>query len=77
MITTLTSKGQLTLPADIRRQLNLKPGDKLDFTLLDDGRVEVTPVRGSMRDLKGSLPRPKRTVSLKQMDQAIRQGARR
>jgi len=75
MICTMTSKGQLTLPAEIRRKLNLKPGDKLDFRLRDDGRIEVIPVRGSMRELKGNLPKPDKPVSLDQMDQAIRRGA--
>jgi AbrB family looped-hinge helix DNA binding protein len=38
---TLTSKGQITLPIELRRSWNLKKGDQLDFTLRDDGSVHV------------------------------------
>ena len=36
---TLTSKGQITLPVELRRRWDLKPGDCIDFCLEDDGRV--------------------------------------
>jgi AbrB family looped-hinge helix DNA binding protein len=36
---TLTSKGQVTLPVELRRRWNLQPGDCVDFCLEDDGRV--------------------------------------
>lgn len=36
---TLTSKGQITLPVQLRRRWDLKPGDRLDFALEPDGRV--------------------------------------
>ncbi len=35
--TTLTSRGQITVPQDIRNRLGLKSGDKITFTLLSDG----------------------------------------
>ena len=38
---TLTSKGQITLPIELRRRWDLKPGDRLDFSLELDGRVVV------------------------------------
>jgi AbrB family looped-hinge helix DNA binding protein len=38
---TLTSKGQITLPIELRRRWDLKPGDRLDFSLEADGRVVV------------------------------------
>jgi len=38
---TLTSKGQITLPIELRRRWGLKSGDKLDFALEADGRVVV------------------------------------
>jgi AbrB family looped-hinge helix DNA binding protein len=38
---TLTSKGQITLPVELRRSWNLKKGDQLDFTLREDGSVHV------------------------------------
>ena len=43
MTSTVTSKGQITLPAEIRKRLNLQPGDKLDFIVREDGTIEVHP----------------------------------
>lgn len=72
---TLTSKGQTTIPKDIRDQLRLKAGDRLDFVLQPDGRVLIVPATVRARDLKGMLPRPKKAVSLEQMEKAIRDTA--
>ncbi len=38
---TLTSKGQLTIPVELRRRWDLKPGDQIDFTLDDEDRVII------------------------------------
>ncbi|WP_420597333.1 AbrB/MazE/SpoVT family DNA-binding domain-containing protein [Deinococcus sp.] len=43
MKTTLTSKGQITLPAEIRRQLRLKQGSKIDVVVNDAGQIVMTP----------------------------------
>lgn len=40
---TLTSKGQLTLPAELRKRWNMQAGDKLHVVLREDGTAEVTP----------------------------------
>lgn len=42
---TMTSKGQVTIPADIREKLGVKAGDRLDFQLSDSGRLTVTAMR--------------------------------
>jgi antitoxin PrlF len=39
MSTTVTSKGQVTIPKPVRDQLNLKPGSAVDFVLANDGNV--------------------------------------
>ncbi|MFT3799854.1 MAG: AbrB/MazE/SpoVT family DNA-binding domain-containing protein [Burkholderiaceae bacterium] len=41
--TTLTSKGQVTVPQEIRERMGLKPRDKLAFSLLSDGTLVVRP----------------------------------
>ncbi len=74
---TLTSKGQTTVPKDVRRHLGLKPGDKIRFLVEDDGRVVVLPATLHLRDLRGSLPKPPKTVSADQMNAAIRKRAGR
>ena len=77
MQTTLTSKGQVTIPKAVREALALCPGDRLDFVLEADGTVRVLPVRGSVKDLKGMLPKPQRPVTLDEMDETIRDRAGR
>ena len=74
---TLTSKGQTTVPKDIRRHLGLKPGDKIRFLVEDDGRVVVLPATLHLRDLRGRLPKPPKPVSVERMNEAIRKRAGR
>ncbi len=70
MNATVTSKGQVTLPAEARRRLGMKPGTKLEITIKDN-RLEVKVAGGSIRDLKGFLPKPKKSLTLEEMDEAI------
>lgn len=76
MLATLTSKGQVTVPSEIRKRLKLQPGDRLDFVLREDGNIEVVPLRGSITELKGMVPRPSEAVPLEEMDKAIAEGSR-
>jgi antitoxin PrlF len=77
MNATVTSKGQVTIPIDARKKLRIQPGTKLEFIVRDDGRLEVIPLAGSVRSLKGAVPKPARTLTLAEMDAAIGKGARR
>jgi AbrB family looped-hinge helix DNA binding protein len=77
MTSTVTSKGQVTIPVEARRRLRIVPGTRLEFVVRDDGRLEVIPLAGSVKSLKGSVPKPKRTLTLTEMDEAIARGARR
>ena len=69
MVTTLTAKGQITLPAAARRQLGLKPGAKLEVLVTEDGRLEVIPLCESVRALKGMVPKPAKPLSMEDMAQ--------
>jgi AbrB family looped-hinge helix DNA binding protein len=68
----MTSKGQITVPKDVRLKLNLKPGDRVRFVFEADGRVRLSPVKRDISSLRGILPRPKRAVTIEEMQDAIR-----
>ncbi len=70
---TITSKGQTTIPKSVRDRLALKAGDRLEFVVQDDGAVLMVPATVSLDELEGMLPRPSRTVTLDDMDRAIRE----
>lgn len=55
---TITSKGQTTIPKDIREALDLQPKDKIQFTLLSDGTVILRAKRRSILELQGMLHQP-------------------
>jgi antitoxin PrlF len=55
---TLTSKGQTTIPKEIRDALGLKPSDELNFTLLRDGTVIMRAKTKSIVDLAGAWKKP-------------------
>lgn len=71
MYTTLSSKGQVTIPAEIRNRLRLNVGDRIEFVIFESNRVEMIPQRGSVGALKGMVKWAGRPVSLAEMDEAI------
>jgi antitoxin PrlF len=76
MVATLTSKGQITIPVEVRRKLDIHKGDRVSF-VYSEGRCEIVAMHHSVRDLKGVLPKPAKRLSLADMDAAIADGARR
>lgn len=73
----LSSKGQITLPKPLRERLHLNTGDRVEFLVGDDGRVELVPCSASVKRLKGMVPPPTRAVTLEQMDAVIARRAGR
>ena len=70
----LSSKGQITVPRDIRERLKLKLGDKMRFRVADNGQVVVEAARYHIGELYGLLRRKGgKPVSVEAMDRAIRQ----
>jgi antitoxin PrlF len=69
---TLTSKGQVTLPKEIRERLNVRTGSKLSFAVEDGDRVVVSARPSSIQDLFGILGKPPRSATLEEMDEGIR-----
>ena len=70
----MTSKGQITVPAKIRKSLGLREGDKLDFHFEKDGKLRVEVISGNLEDLRIILPKPKGRLSLEEMEKFIDQG---
>jgi len=67
---TLSVKGQISLPAEVRRRLGLSQGSVVRFQLSEDG-VRLLPALVDVRSFKGRVARPAKPVSLQDMALAI------
>jgi AbrB family looped-hinge helix DNA binding protein len=74
---TITSKGQITVPKAVRERLALQPGDRMSFVIHDDGTVTVEAETVDLASLRGMVKSGGRHVSVEQMDEAITRGATR
>ena len=75
MTSTMTSKGQITVPKEIRDRLSLKAGSRVDFVMDESGNVMLKPLSWEWESLRGIVKSPhKRPVTLKEMDEAIARG---
>lgn len=72
---TVTSKGQVTIPADVRQRMGLGTGDRIEFVELDTGGFAIKPAIDDVRSLKGLLRKPGKPVSVDEMNAAVRQRA--
>lgn len=68
---TLTSKGQITVPIDVRRALGVESGDRVEFVEVAPGRYEVLAATRPVTDLKGMFGKPRRKVSVERMNAVI------
>lgn len=69
---TVTTKGQITIPKDIRECLGVEAGDRVTFLVQDNGTVTVEPVTRHIRELGGMLHRPRqKPISIGSMDESI------
>ena len=71
----MTSKGQITIPKDIRLQLDLHAGDKISFIRDEDGSINLVPIKKPLSALKGLVAKPKKTVSVEAMNNAVKRKA--
>ena len=70
-VATVTSKGQITIPADVRAALGLRAGSRVQFVALENGTYEIVPASMPLAALAGFLaPAPIR-LTIEQIDDAI------
>jgi len=75
MESAITSKGQATIPKEIRDHLRLKPGDRVKFFVHPDGTVVLLP-KLPVSALRGIIKsKRRRPPTLEEMDEAIAAGA--
>lgn len=68
---TVTSKGQITIPAHIRDALHVGSGDRVEFVQIEPGRYEFIAATRSITELKGMFGKPGKAVSIEDMNTAI------
>jgi AbrB family looped-hinge helix DNA binding protein len=72
-VATLTKKGQVTIPKSVRESMGLNTGDKLEFTLSDNGGAFFRPVTKKVDEVFGILHQPgRKAVSIEEMDAALK-----
>lgn len=74
---TLTSKGQLTVPKAIRNRLGLHEGDRVEFRVTEQGQVVVEAATVDLRDLRGALKSRRRRTTVEEMEEAVRKAGTR
>jgi antitoxin PrlF len=55
-VSNVTSKGQVTIPAAVRKHLGVGTPDRITFVVEEDGRVALQPAKFTLRELKGIVP---------------------
>lgn len=69
---TMTSKGQVPIPRLVREKLGLKPGDRIEFVEVDEGKFQLMPQTRSIKELEGRYQgKVSRPVSVEEMNARI------
>ncbi len=76
-VSKITSKGQVTIPDEIRREYHLQAGEQVEWEVTDRGTVELRKAGGSLEDLARILPRPEKAATVEDMDRAVAAHLRR
>ena len=67
----VTSKGQITIPINIRNNLNILTGSKVEM-IKKDNCIIVVPINNTLSKLKNSLPKPNKVLSVEEMNNIIK-----
>ena len=68
---TIRTKGQITIPVEVRNALNVKAGDRVEFVQIAPDRYEFVAATREVSALKGMFGPAKKTVTLAAMNEAI------
>jgi len=72
---TITSKGQLTIPVQVRKALGVNSGDRIEFVELEKGQFAIIPATRSLQELNGLFKgRRKTAATVEEMDEVIAKG---
>lgn len=74
MLSTVTSKGQITIPVDVRRAAGIEVGTQVEFIINTRKRIELVPRHHDIRTLRGAVPAVAGPVTLEAMDAAVADG---
>jgi AbrB family looped-hinge helix DNA binding protein len=78
MKAVVTSKGQVTIPIEIRTKAKISPGTNLDFQMEKNGTLKVSLINQEMSQLKGMVKSKRRKpASLREMKRAIRDASKK
>jgi AbrB family looped-hinge helix DNA binding protein len=70
----LSSKGQITIPVEVRKKLGLKTGDRIGFIENENGEFVLKPKTGSIMNLKGIIKWTGKPVTIQEMNETIAKG---
>lgn len=68
---TVTSKGQITIPSNVRQSLHVDAGDRVEFVELEPGQFLFMAANRSVTELKGMFGNTSKSVSIEEMNRAI------
>lgn len=73
LVSTMTQKGQVTIPKDVRDSLHLVTGDKVEFVHNERGEIVIKPVTRKVMEVAGLLSKYKKSqpATVEDMDRAI------
>jgi antitoxin PrlF len=75
---TITSKGQVTIPVQVRAALGVDAGDRIEFVEVGKGKFNIVAATRSVKELDGLLYRKgRKPISIEEMNAAIAKGASR
>lgn len=66
-----SNKGQITIPAPVRRRLGVQPGDRVEFVEIKNGVFQLVAINRDIHSLKGIVPKPCKPVTIDEINEAI------